>query len=290
MNEFELIDVIVAGLGDSATGRWLDVGPGDDASVSTLPPGTQLVSSIDTLVAGRHFPGDANPADIGFRAMMVSLSDLAAMGAEPHIVLVALTLETADPAWAAALAGGMSEAASQTGAIIAGGNLSRGRLSLSMSVHGVVPTGAAVLRSGARPGDLVYVTGPLGGAAAALANGFADEELNTCFFRPAARVDLAADLRAVASAAIDVSDGFLQDAGHLAAASGVCLDIEVARVPVRSGAQLQYALQGGDDYELCFTAAAPPPFPAVCVGRVVDGSGVLLDGEPVTTAGYQHFA
>ncbi len=290
MNEFELIDVIVAGFGDTATGRWLDVGPGDDASVSTLPPGTQLVSSIDTLVAGRHFPGDADPADIGFRAMMVSLSDLAAMGAEPHIVLVALTLETADPAWASALAGGMAEAARQTGATIAGGNLSRGRLSLSMSVHGVVPAGTAVLRSGARPGDLVYVTGALGGAAAALENGFAKDDLNACFFRPAARVDLAPALRAVASAAIDVSDGLLQDAGHLAAASGVCLEIASARVPVQAGAQRHHALQGGDDYELCFTAGSPPGFPAVCIGRVVDGSGVLLDGEPVANSGYQHFA
>ncbi len=290
MNEFELIDVIVAGLGDTAASRWLDVGAGDDASVSTLPAGTQLVSSIDTLVAGRHFPGDADPADIGFRAMMVSLSDLAAMGAEPHIVLVALTLEAADPAWVSALARGMAEAARQTGATIAGGNLSRGRLSLSMSVHGVVPEGTAVLRSGARPGDLLYVTGALGGAAAALASGFARDDLNACFFRPAARVDLAPDLRAIASAAIDVSDGLLQDAAHLAAASGVCLDIESARVPVQPGAQLQQALRGGDDYELCFAAASPPPFDAVCIGRVVDGTGVLLDGAPVVIAGYQHFA
>ena len=289
MNEFDLIGRVVGALGEVSSGGELRVGPGDDASVSRVPQGCELVSSIDTLVAGRHFPEDADPERIGYRAMMVSVSDLAAMGAEPGVVLVALSLEQGDPDWVEALARGLRRAALEVSVKVAGGNFARGPLALSVSVHGYVPIGQAVTRSGAQVGDGVYVTGPLGGAAAALAAGLRDETLNQRYYAPLARVDLAAPLRDSATSAIDISDGLLQDAGHLASASGCALSLAAESVPVFAGASLEHALSGGDDYELCLTAASPPPFTATRIGEVVAGSGVLLDGRPVPAQGYQHF-
>ena len=290
MSEFRLIDAIVQELGDDASGGCLAVGPGDDASVSNVPAGTQLVSSIDTLLVGRHFPEDAAPRDVGYRSMMVALSDLAAMGAEPHIALIALTAPSADEAWMRELATGIAAAARVTNVKVAGGNLCRGTLSLSVSVHGLVPEGQAVTRSGAAAGDTLYVTGALGGAAAALDAAFENAALNTRYYQPRARVDLAAQLRACASAAIDLSDGLLQDVGHLAAASGLAAQIESKDIPVGDGAKRSHVLGGSDDYELCFAASVTPPFPAIAIGRMAAGEGVWLDGEKVAEHGYQHFA
>ncbi len=290
MNEFDLIEAIKAALGEAATADWLVVGPGDDCSVSRIPAGTELVSSIDTLVSGRHFPADAAPYDIGYRSLMVSISDLAAMGAEPYLLLVAAVLEAPSEGWVAEMARGMRDAALATGARVGGGNLAQGPLSISVSAHGLLPCGEAVLRSGAAVGDRVYLTGRLGGAAAALAQGFDNDALNAAYFRPTARVDLSLKLRAEASSAIDVSDGLLQDAGHVAKASGVCLSLRSADIPVADGASLEQALSGGDDYELLFTASDAPAFAAISIGEVVAGPGVLLDGEVTLAKGYQHFA
>jgi len=135
----------------------------------------------------------------------------------------------------------------------------------------------------------VYVSGHLGGASAALRLGFVDHALNERFYRPLARVDLAEGLRACASAAIDISDGLLQDLGHLARASYCRIDIVAARVPLFPGADLADALYGGDDYELCFTSSSQPSFPAVEIGLVSDGSGVWVDGQMPARSGYQHF-
>ncbi len=290
MNEFELIDAIVDVLDPVSAGGDIVVGPGDDCCVTSVPGGHQLVSSIDTLIAGRHFPRDAEPFHIGYRAMMVSLSDLAAMGADPHMAMVALSLENLDAQWVRSLAEGMRQAAEICGVPIAGGNIARGALSLSVSVHGLVETGAAVLRSGASAGDAVYVTGALGGAAAALEQKFTEAALRQRYFLPRARLDLASQLRSWASAAIDISDGLLQDLAHVAKASGVAIDLIEAKIPVFPGAELRHALEGGDDYEICFTAAQAPDFDAVEIGRVVEGEGVMIDGKPVDPRGYQHFA
>ncbi len=299
MNEFELIDVVVAELGDAAAGHWVRTGPGDDASVTAVPDGMELVSSIDALVGGVHFPVEAGPELIGYRALMVSASDLAAMGADGGFALVAISLEHGEGAWLGALARGMGRAARACGIAVVGGNLARGPLTLAVSVHGYVPAGGALLRSGARVGDDVFVTGRLGAAAAAVARGGLPhltseaelDELSRRYFMPTARMAEGRALRGFATSAIDLSDGLLQDLGHVCAASGTGVELASAAVPVAGGATLAQALTGGDDYELCFTGRGEPPALAVPVhriGRMVAGGGVRLDGRPAG-GGYQHF-
>jgi len=300
VNEFELIDCIVAELGDAAQADWVLVGPGDDAAVTAVPAASELVSTIDALVGGVHFPMGAGAELIGYRAIMVSASDLAAMGAANGLALVALSLEHGDPVWVRGLARGMARAARAAGLRVVGGNIARGPLTLAVSVHGYVPAGGALLRSGARPGDDVFVTGSLGAAAAAVARGNLDaclqehqlDELSRRYFLPEARMAAGVALRGRASSAIDLSDGLLQDLGHICRASGVGVALESARIPVAAGATLEQALSGGDDYELCFTLAGDPPelgIPVHRIGRVVAEPGVRLDGRPAS-GGYQHFA
>ncbi len=299
MTEFELIDAILATLGDRAAGPLTRVGPGDDAAVITVPRGMDVVSSIDTLVADVHFPADAAPWLIGYRAIMVSASDLAAMGAEHGWLIVGLTLPIPDVDWARALTEGMRAALMRANLRLVGGNIARGPLALGVSVHGCVPAGRALLRSGARPGDLIWVTGTLGGAAAALARGGlatyrSPEELDELarrYFLPEAQIGAGAVLREQASAAIDISDGLLQDLGHLCRASGVGAELDLDAIPITPGATLTHALSGGDDYELCFTAASPPRLgvPVSCIGRIVATPGIRADGNDLGSVGFQHF-
>lgn len=299
MNEFELIDVIVAELGATAAGEWVRVGPGDDAAVTAVPAGAELVSSIDALVAGVHFPSAAGAELVGYRAVMVSASDLAAMGAAPGFALVALSLERDDADWVRGLARGMARAAREVGLRIVGGNVARGPVTIAISVHGYVPAGGALLRAGARPGDHVYVTGALGAAAAAVARGGLDrcvtdadlDALSRRYFLPQARLAQGRGLRGFASSAIDLSDGLLQDLGHVCRASGVGAELSAAAVPVAAGASLEQAMTGGDDYELCFTARGTPPdlgLPVTRIGSIVAEPGVRLDGRPAA-GGYRHF-
>ncbi len=299
MNEFELIDAVVAELGDAAAGEWVRLGPGDDAAVTAVPAGMELVSSIDALVAGVHFPAAAGAELVGYRAMMVAASDLAAMGADPGFALVAVSLERDDAPWLRGLARGMGSAARALALPLVGGNLARGPRTIAVSVHGFVPAGAALVRGGARVGDGVFVTGSLGAAAAAVARGGLDaarrdedlDSLSQRYFLPAARIAAGRALRGFATSAIDLSDGLLQDLGHVCLASSVGAELESAAVKVAEGATLQQALSGGDDYELCFTGQGDPPplgVPVHRVGRIVAGSGVRLDGRPAS-GGYQHF-
>jgi thiamine-monophosphate kinase len=300
VNEFRLIDAIVGVLGPTISGPGVRVGPGDDAAVVALPPGCELVSSIDALVGGVHFPADAGPELIGYRSIMVAASDLAAMGADAGFALVALNLPDDDPTWVMSLTTGMRQALERLGMALVGGNIARGPLALSVSVHGYAPAGLALLRSGARPGEGIWVTGDLGGAAAAVARGGlagcqreADLDLlSQRYFRPNARLPEGVALRGFATSAIDVSDGLLQDLGHILDASGVGAALESANIPVVPGATLQQALSGGEDYELCFTLAAEPPALAVPVrriGTIVAEPGITLDGQPVAATGYRHF-
>jgi thiamine-monophosphate kinase len=291
VNEFELIDEIVRVLGEAASGGV--IGPGDDGAVIEPPPGEVLVSSIDTLVGGFHFPMAAPGALVGYRAMMVSLSDLAAMGARPFQVLVAMTLEEADQAWALEVAEGMREAVLETEGRLLGGNLARGSKSLTMSVHGFCPRKYLLTRSGAGVGDSVYVTGELGAAAAAVALGRLDDPddpLTRRYFRPRARIEEGIALRGVATAAIDVSDGLLQDLDHLCEASGgIGAELSSAYIPVADGASLDHALHGGDDYELLFSARTEPDLDCRMIGTIAADPGIRLDGAPVAIKGYQHF-
>ncbi|MBB6600036.1 thiamine-phosphate kinase [Luteimonas sp. MC1825] len=283
MAEFELIDLIRA---RAAHGRDdVLLGIGDDAAVLHVPAGRELVVAMDTLNAGVHFPAGTAPADIGWKALAVNLSDLAAMGAEPAWCTLSLSLPEGDAAWVAAFLDGFMALAAEHRVALVGGDTTRGPLSISVTVHGFVAPGAALRRDGARVGDGVWVSGTLGDAAAALAQWRArgaidriDAALRARLDRPLPRIALGRALAGLAHACLDVSDGLLADLGHVCAASGVGAEIDVDTLP--ASAALQAALAGdalralqaggGDDYELCFTAPASVDSAIEAAGRAAD--------------------
>jgi len=297
------------------------LGIGDDAALLAVPAGQLLAVSTDTLVAGVHFPASTAAYDIGWKALAVNLSDLAAMGATPAWATLALTLPQADAHWVSEFADGFAVLAREYKLALVGGDTTQGPLSITVAVHGFVPEDAALLRSGARPGDAVYVTGTLGDAAAGLRlvdqPTFAEpatlalmERLN----RPTPRIAQGLALRGRASACIDVSDGLLADLGHVCAASGVGAEIDVDNLPssaallaaADASTRRAFQLSGGDDYELCFTAPdataaallgdlARTGCAATRIGRIVADAGVRARdgaGNPVILpqAGWEHFA
>lgn len=317
MGEFELIRRFFAAARCAQPGEGVALGIGDDCALLELPPGEQLAVSTDTLVAGSHFPLQHDPFLLGQRALAVSASDLAAMGATPIGFTLALTLPAADIAWLEGFSRGLERMAEQCGMTLLGGDTTRGPLSLGLTVFGRVPRGQALVRSGARVGDLLCVGGALGDAAGALplvlgerteADATAQALLGR-YWQPRPQLALGLALRGTATAALDISDGLLADCEHIARASGVALRIEQARVPLSAALRefagpeeaLRCALSGGDDYRLAFTL--PPQalpglqtrFPDVTViGCVAAGEGVHLHNErgaeclPVAR-GYQHF-
>jgi thiamine-monophosphate kinase len=283
-SEFDLIRRYFAQPGAGRADVLLGIG--DDAAVLQPPPGLELVAAIDTLVAGVHFPPDTDADSIGHKALAVNLSDLAAMGAEPAWAMLALTLPQADERWLAEFTRGFFALARAFGVALVGGDTTRGPLTVSVQVQGFVPPGTAFRRGGARPGDLIYVTGCLGDAGLALALGrdavvgrpTAREYLRRRLDRPQPRVAEALRLRGLARSAIDVSDGLLADLGHILEASGVGATLDLAQLPLSPAfrscleamgaaghpalrqftpglAWADLALSSGDDYELCFTVA-----------------------------------
>jgi thiamine-monophosphate kinase len=304
-SEFELIYRYFSALG---RGEAVDLSVGDDCAILHLDPGEQLATSVDTMVDAVHFPADSFPEDVGYRAVSAAASDLAAMGARSLAMTLALTLPEPDELWLHAFSQGVATAARAYGLPLVGGDTSRGPLTISVQVLGALPAGRAILRSGARVGDELYVSGYLGDAAAGLAalegrwQPAADdaEYLLQRFNRPHARLSLGRELLGLATAAIDVSDGLLADAGHIAAASGVSLVIEPGAIPLSpalaacadSDQALRWALGGGDDYELCFCLPAGTQAPSGCtrIGSALPGEGVsCLDMDLDMAAGYQHF-
>ena len=316
--EFSLIDRIRQRTAQSRDDVRLGIG--DDAALLAVPSGQELAVAIDTLVEGVHFPHGTAPADIGWKALAVNLSDLAAMGATPAWALLALTLPNADEAFIDGLADGFAQLAQTYRLALVGGDTTRGALTVSVAVHGFVPPGKALTRAGAQVGDAVLVTGTLGDAAAGLRllqqSHHSDAQSNYLIarlHRPTPRIAAGLALRERASACIDVSDGLLADLGHICAASHVGVEIEAALLP-RSSALLDrfddarprdFALSGGDDYELCFTV--PPQrvasvqadlaklgCGATRIGRIVEGEGVKVrdaDGQWLEPAqqGWDHF-
>jgi len=244
------------------------LGVGDDGALLQPPAGSWLVLTTDTMVCGTHFLPTDDPEALGHKLVAVNLSDLAAMGADPAWLTLALTLPEIDHDWLAAFSTGLFGLADAVGAELVGGDVTRGPLTLTLQAAGTVPAGMALRRDGARPGDGVYVSGTLGDAALALALRLASATvpapLAARLDRPSARLALGRALRGQASAAIDVSDGLLADLDHLCVRSGVGAEIDLPRLP-RSEAFLAAArgeldgdkpLNGGDDYELCFTLPA----------------------------------
>jgi thiamine-monophosphate kinase len=297
------------------------LGIGDDAALLTVPAGQLLAVSTDSLLAGVHFPASTAAYDIGWKALAVNLSDLAAMGAIPAWATLALTLPRADADWVIAFADGFAALAREYKLALVGGDTTQGPLSITVAVHGLVPQGAALLRSGAHIGDAVYVTGTLGDAAAGLRlvdqPTFAEPAtlaLLQRLHRPTPRIAQGLVLRGRASACIDISDGLLADLGHICAASGVGAELDVDNLPSSAALlaatdaqnRLAFQLAGGDDYELCFTAPdaiattllgdlARSGCAATRIGRIVGDAGVRARdgaGNPVTLpqAGWEHFA
>ena len=317
MGEFELIRNFFAAAPCAQTGEGVVLGIGDDCALLAVPPGEQLAISTDTLVAGVHFPDACDPFLLGQRALAVAASDLAAMGATPLAFTLALTLPDVDPDWLQAFAHGLNLMAQNCSLSLVGGDTTRGPLSLTMTVFGRVPAGQALTRSGARPGDLLCVGGPLGDAAGALplvlnqrsAEASIAHALLAQYWSPQPQLALGLALRGKATAALDISDGLLADCGHIALASGVRVVVERDALPLSAPlktflgleAARDAALGGGDDYVLAFTLPASQlagllaaGFSVHVVGRVVAGQGVALidgDGQDVTpsTRGYQHF-
>jgi thiamine-monophosphate kinase len=273
--EFELIAKYFSDLGAKRSDVLLGVG--DDGTVLAPPAGQALVAVVDTLVEGVHFPRGASPESIGHRAFAVNLSDLAAMGAEPAWALLALTLPSSDETWLKGFAVGAGAIANAHQVALVGGDTTSGPLAISVQLLGFAPAGAAIRRSGAQPGDAICVSGTVGDAAAGLAiaqarlsivDGTIRDRLLARFEYPQPRCQLGTALRSVASACIDVSDGLGGDLVKLCAASGVSAEIETNALPL-SAALLaavdrkkaeEFALTGGDDYELCFTVP-PTRFP-----------------------------
>jgi thiamine-monophosphate kinase len=303
LSEFSLIYRYFSGLG---RGEAVDLSVGDDCAILRLEPDERLATSVDTMVAGVHFPEDSFPEDIGFRAASAAASDLAAMGARPLGMTVALTLPEADDFWLNSFSQGLAAASGECRLPLVGGDTTRGPLTISVQVLGALPDGQALLRTGAAPGDRVCVSGTLGDAAAGLAllrdewhpGPEYGEYLLQRFNRPQARLALGRELLGRASAAIDISDGLLADAGHIAAASGVRIKIEPERLPLSEALlshpdqnqAMQWALAGGEDYELCFTLPMGEDVPKACtvIGQVEEGEGMECDFD-VNAQGYEHF-
>jgi thiamine-monophosphate kinase len=296
------------------------LGIGDDCALLQIPEGKQLAVSVDTLVAGVHFPADADAELIAERALRTNLSDLAAMGAAPLWFTLALTLPDANEGWLRRFSRGLFSCAREYGIALIGGDTTSGPLTITIQVMGAVAPGAAMRRDGANIGDFVLVTHSLGDGAAALAvmeNRIECDEssanyLHERFYRPVPRLQESALIRALASAAVDISDGLVADLQHICDASDVGAVIDVENLPLSAAVQalnnptqaVEWALSGGDDYELCFTVApekmadiamliAQGKLNATVVGEIVPGTTVICEyeGEPFALAntGYQHF-
>lgn len=317
MGEFELIRRYFASAACAAGGEAVALGIGDDCALLAPKAGEQLAISTDTLVVGVHFPAVCDPFLLGQRALAVSASDLAAMGASPIGFTLALTLPEADPAWLEGFARGLNQKAQECTLALIGGDTTRGPLAMTVTVFGGVPAGQALTRAGARPGDLLCVGGPLGEAGGALplvlgemtAEPSVAEPLLARYWSPQPQLDFGQALRGKATAALDISDGLLADCGHIARASGVALVVEAEKLPESPALEAllgaeraqQLKLGAGDDYVLAFTLPAEhlpallANWPALrVVGRVEAGSGVrVLDGAGADITprqgGYLHF-
>ena len=318
MTEFEIIRTYFAT--QPVQRADVRVGIGDDAAVVQAPPSMETVITTDILVAGVHFSENVDPADLGHKALAVNLSDLAAMGAAPAWFLLDLTLPKADEAWLNGFAGGLHELAQVYQVQLIGGDTSVGPLNVAVTAVGLVPQGKCMRRDGARPGDLIYVTGTLGDATLVLAarrgeHGISVNDVAAVrqrLDRPDPRVAEGVGLRDLASSAIDISDGLVADLGHVLEASKVGARVNLGAIPVSPTYRahmrkigLDYALAGGDDYELCVTVrsanamrvealALASGFSLTRIGEITTGDNLeILDsmGRAYQSRlkGYEHF-
>jgi thiamine-monophosphate kinase len=317
MKEFQLIRQIqqetsVSSSADSRHG--VKLGIGDDAAVLEVPAGQHLVAATDTLNAGTHFPEDTSAYDIAYKCLAVNLSDLAAMGATPRWALLSLSLPGAEQEWVQAFIAGFKSLAQEHGVALVGGDTTSGPLSVSLTALGLIKPGAQLMRSGARPGDLLVVSGSIGGAARVLdlLKGREPVSDRRLLDRPQPRVRLGQALVGFASACIDISDGLLADLGHVLRASGCGALIHLQKLPhdellagLGDRQKWDYQLSGGDDYELLFTLPRrheemiqswrrETETRLSVIGEIEDGEGVRCTGpdglayDPQYT-GFEHF-
>lgn len=319
LSEFQLIDRFFK-RSPRAAGP-VQLGVSDDCALLQPPSGELLAVSTDMLIEGRHFFAGANPYDLGHKALAVNLSDLAAMGAQPMSFTLALALPASDPHWLQPFSEGLFHLADAQGIELIGGDTTRGPLAISITVIGTVPNNMALKRSSAQAGDELWISGTLGDARLAL-----DVLQNKCtlapnllaksserLHRPQPRVALGLALRGIANAAIDVSDGLLGDLGHLINQSSLSAtlfadDLPFGEALISQTIDTRYALalNGGDDYELCFSAAADQHQAVIdagqrsqtqvtCIGRLSKGSGIHVQDHQgnlisVINQSFDHFS
>ena len=300
MNEFQLIQHYFKQASLSFPNKNVIQSIGDDCAELDLLPSHSLHISIDTLVENVHFPKDAHPYDIATRALCVSLSDLAAAGASPVAFTLAITLPSMDEAWLAAFSEGLAFIAQKYDCPLIGGDTTKGSsLVITIQVHGQCPKGASLKRSGAKPGHKVYVSNVLGEGAGALKQVLENPKDKTGlaqhYYCPLPQIEYGIALRQIASSCLDISDGLVQDLNHICKASVVGMNLNSNNIPLsrllvetlgKQGA-LTAALSGGDDYQLAYTAINCDK--GICIGDVVTGSEVLVDGLVPELKGYQHF-
>lgn len=286
----------------------LSLGVGDDCAVIDIPDGHQLVTCVDTLVAGRHFPLDTSAHAIGYKAVAVNLSDLAAMGAKPHSIMLAISLPWADQDWLEDFAAGIYDCCQKFGVLLIGGDTTKSpTLTISVSAIGFVPHHQAITRSGAKSGQLICLSGQVGSAAFGLSH--PDSRLRQDLDYPTPQVAFGLALRGFASSMIDISDGLAQDLGHILRASqcGAVLDLdklpladELCDLELRQA--MHYALSGGDDYQLVFSIDSDkldkfhqkhPDLTVYVIGRTTTDKQLICQyrGEPhhINLKGFDHF-
>ena len=314
-NEPSAEDRLIAALfaRHAADGEIVLTGPGDDAAVVRCPSGEDLVITTDAVNEGVHFPAGTPAHAVGHRALAVSLSDLASMGARPLWAVAALSAPCAEEGWLKDFADGLFALADEHGVRVVGGDFVRGALSITVTAHGAVRRAATLRRDGAKAGDGIWVSGSLGDAAAGLKllqAGRTEDILVKRFCYPQPRLDLGRELAETASACMDLSDGLSQDLPRLLRSSGLAARVEIGRLPLsgelnayagREQAR-QLAWSGGDDYELCFTvspenedrlASIPAQAPVTRIGELYRGEGLelTLEGDPWQPASgdFTHF-
>lgn len=328
MNEFELIDYFFAKKSSKKSNQVL-IGIGDDAAVLNIPKNKSLAVSIDTLVAGVHFPHSTKPFDIGYKSLAVNLSDLAAMGSKPAWITLALTLPSLNKKWLSDFSKGFFTLIKKYDLQLVGGDITRGPLSITIEAHGTVSARSVLRRDQAKIGDRIYVTGTLGDAGLALKllgkkslslrstissiTAESRKKLLKKLNQPEPRIAAGLALNGLSRCAIDLSDGLLADLNHILKASNVGASIEVNALPLSKVIKKilplhtawEFALHSGDDYELCFTV--PPRkeqqlmkifkqlnCPITCIGKVEKQKGLRVkdpNGKilPRKPDGYRHF-
>jgi len=318
-SEFDIIKTYFSSIGN--TKDWLITGVGDDAAILKPIPNQQQLIAIDTLNTGIHFLPETSAIDIGYKSLAVNISDIAAMAGQPLWFTLSISLPEVDHDWLKGFADGLTDIANQFGLNLIGGDTTRGPLSITIQIAGVVPEGKALTRSGAQLNDDIYVTGYLGDAAAGLKllqqnkkiYSQVERQLLNRLHRPTPRVNIGLSLRGVATSCIDISDGLAADLGHILESSHLGAELEREHLPFsgslqQSGfaleRQYEFAIYGGDDYELCFTA--PQSMRDILddiskqtscqisrIGRIIHDRGLFLvdktEKKTISKTGFDHF-